>query len=158
MVCITISLRVFHSLLYSVYDPANFGNLFSFSSAFSKLRLDIWKFLVCIMLKPSIQDFKHNLTSLGDEYSCLMVRTFFSTTLLGNWDEDWPFPVLWPLLGLPGLLTYWMQYLDGIILWVLNSSTEIPSNPLALLTAMLPKAHLTSYSRMSNCRWLTTPS
>ena len=88
MVCITISLRVFHSLLYSLYDPANFGNLFSFSSAFSKLRLDIWKFLVCIMLKPSIQDFKHNLTSLGDEYSCLMVRTFFSTTLLGNWDED----------------------------------------------------------------------
>jgi len=33
-------------------------------------------------------DFKHDLTSMGDEYSCPIVRTFFSTTLLGNWDED----------------------------------------------------------------------
>ena len=84
MVCITVSLSVFHSLLYSLYDPANFGNLISFSSAFSKPSLDIWKFLVCIILKPSIQDFKHDLTSMGDECNCLMVRIFFSTTLLGN--------------------------------------------------------------------------
>ena len=25
---------------------------------------------------------------MGDKYSCLMASTFFSTTLLGNWDED----------------------------------------------------------------------
>ena len=70
-----------------LYDPANVGNLISGSSAFSKPCLHIWNFLVCIMLKPSMQDFKHNLTSMGDECNCLMVRTFFSTTLLGNWDE-----------------------------------------------------------------------
>ena len=51
-----------------------------------------------------------------------MVRTFFGTTLPGNWDEDWPFTVLWPLLGLPDLLTYWMQHLDGIILFVIVQS------------------------------------
>ena len=50
-------------------------------------------------------DFKHDLTSMGDEYNGLMASTFFSTTLLGNWDEDGPFPVLCPLLGLPDLLT-----------------------------------------------------
>ena len=45
-------------------DPANVGNLMSGSSAFSKPSLDIWKFLVRIILRPSMQDFKHDLTSL----------------------------------------------------------------------------------------------
>ena len=41
---------------------------------------------------------------------------------------------------------------------VWNSSTGIPSPALALLTTVLPKAHLTSLSRMSGSGWLTTPS
>ena len=65
-------------------DPANVGNLIFGSSAFYKSNLDIWKFLVHVMLKPSIQDFKHDFTSMGDECNCPMVSTFFSTTLLGN--------------------------------------------------------------------------
>ena len=40
------------------------------------------------------------IASMGDECNCPMVSVFFSTTLLGNWDEDWPFPVLWSLLSL----------------------------------------------------------
>ena len=71
-----------------LYNPANVGNLISSSSSFSKLILHIWKFLVCIMLKPSMQDFKHDLTSMGNECNCLMVNTFFGNTLLWNWDED----------------------------------------------------------------------
>ena len=39
-----------------------------------------------------------------------------------------------------------------------NSSTEIPSPPLALFVMMLPKAHLTSNSRMSDSRWVVTRS
>ena len=39
-----------------------------------------------------------------------------------------------------------------------NNSTGIPSPPLALFVVMLPKAHLTSPSRMSGCRWMITPS
>ena len=135
---IPISLRAFHSLLWStqsrlwhsqwnrgrcfflefpnlLYHSAN-GDLISGSSSFSKPSLNIWMFFVCIMLKSRLQDFKHNLTSMGDGCNCLMVSTFFSTTLLENWDEDWHFPVLWPLLGLPDWLTYWMQHPDGIIL------------------------------------------
>ena len=65
------------------YDPADVGNLISSSSFFSKPSLDIWKFLVRIMLKPSRQDFKYDLTSMGDECRCPMVNTFFSITVLG---------------------------------------------------------------------------
>ena len=39
-----------------------------------------------------------------------------------------------------------------------NSSTKIPSPPLALFVVMLPKAHLTLHSRMSGSRWVITPS
>ena len=137
--------------------------LISGSSTFSKPSLDIWMLLVHVILKPNMQDFKYNLTSKRDECNCLMFRTFFSTVLLGNWDEDWPFPVLWPLLGLPDLLTYWTQHLDGIILKGFERlfSNSIASLglliKLALLTAVLPKAHLTSHYRMSGSGWLTTP-
>ena len=39
-----------------------------------------------------------------------------------------------------------------------NSSTGIPSPPLALFLVMLSKAHLTSHSRMSGSKWVITPS
>ena len=71
-----------------LYDPANVGYLVSGSSAFSKPRLDIWTCLVCIMPKPTRQDFKHDLPRMGDECKSLMVSTFFGTTLLRNWDKD----------------------------------------------------------------------
>ena len=79
---------VFLELPCFLYDPVNVGSSISGSSAFSKPNLDIWKFLVHIMLKLSMQDFKHDLTSMGDESNCPMASTFFSTSLLGNWDED----------------------------------------------------------------------
>ena len=60
------------------YDPVNVDILFSGSSFLSKPRLDIWKFLVHIMVKPSIQDFKHDLTIMENECTCLMVSKFFS--------------------------------------------------------------------------------
>ena len=45
-------------------DPVDVGNLISGSSAFSKSGLYIWKFSVHILLKPSLKDFEHNLTSM----------------------------------------------------------------------------------------------
>ena len=88
-----------------LYNPPNVGNLISVSSSFSKPSLDNCKFLVHIMLKLSMRDFKHDITSMGDECNCPIVSTFFGTTLLGNWDKERPFPGLWSLLGLPDLLT-----------------------------------------------------
>ena len=43
------------------YDPSDVDHLISGSSAFSKSRLYIWKFLIHVLLKPSLKDFEHNL-------------------------------------------------------------------------------------------------
>ena len=40
-------------------DSADVGNLISGSSAFSKTRLNIWKFTVHLLLKPGLENFKH---------------------------------------------------------------------------------------------------
>ena len=50
-----------------VYVPAYVGNLISGSSAFSKSSLYIWKFLVHVLLKPSLKDFEQTLASVLDE-------------------------------------------------------------------------------------------
>ena len=46
------------------HDPTDVGNLISGSSAFSKSSLNIWKFLVHILLKPSLQGLEHYLASM----------------------------------------------------------------------------------------------
>ena len=46
------------------YDPVDVGNLISGSSAFSKFSLNIWKFLVHVLLKPSLENFEHYFASL----------------------------------------------------------------------------------------------
>ena len=79
---------VFLEFLCFLYNLENVRNFISVSSFFSKPSLGIWKFLVHMMLKPRMQDFKHDLTCMGDECNCPMVSTFFSPTLLGNRDED----------------------------------------------------------------------
>ena len=46
------------------YDPMDVDNLISCSSAFSKSSLYIWKFLVRVLLKPSLKDFEHNFAKM----------------------------------------------------------------------------------------------
>ena len=41
-----------------LYDPVDVDNLISGSSAFLKSSLNIWKFSVHILLKPSLEDFE----------------------------------------------------------------------------------------------------
>ena len=98
-----------------LHDPTKVGNLFSCSSAFSKSNLYVWKFLVYVMLKPSLKDFEHSLTSMRNEWNCTVVWTFFGIALLWDGNENRPFPVLWPLLSLPNLLAYWVQHFHSII-------------------------------------------
>ena len=52
---------VFMDLSCFFYDPVNVGNLISGSSAFSKSSLNIWKFLVHVLLKPCLENFEHYL-------------------------------------------------------------------------------------------------
>ena len=45
-------------------DPADVGNLISGSSAFSETSLNIWKFMVHVLLKPVLENFEHYFTSV----------------------------------------------------------------------------------------------
>ena len=55
------------------HDPADVGNLISGSSAFSKTSLNIWKFIVHILLKLGLENFEHYFTSMRDECNCEVV-------------------------------------------------------------------------------------
>ena len=96
-------------------DPTHIGNLISGSSAFFKSSLNIWKFMVHILLKPDLENSEHYFASVWDECNCAVVWTFFGIAFLWDWNEDWPFPVLWPLLSFPNLLAYWVQHFHSII-------------------------------------------
>ena len=45
-------------------DPMDVGNLISGSSACSKSSLNIWKFMVYVLLKPVLENFEHYFTSM----------------------------------------------------------------------------------------------
>ena len=97
-------------------DRSDVGNLTSGSSAVSKSSLNIWKFTVHVLLKPGLENFKHYFTSVWDECNCAVVWAFFGIAFLWDWNENWPFPVLWPLQNFPNLLTYWVQHVHSIML------------------------------------------
>ena len=59
-----VEVDVFLELSYFFDDLTDVGNLISGSSAFSKSSLNIWNFLVHILLKSSLKDFEHNLASM----------------------------------------------------------------------------------------------
>ena len=92
-----------------VYNPANVGNLISMSSSFLKPCLDIWKFLVRIMLKPSMQD-------LG-----------MRIDLFQSCGPCWVFQIYWYIE---------CNTLMASSFRILNTSTGILSHPLALLIAV----------------------
>ena len=90
-------------------DPTDVGNLNSGSSAFSKSSLNIWNFMAHILLKPGLENFEHYFISVWDECNCVVVWAFFDIAFLWDWNENWAFPVLWPLLSFPNLLIYWVS-------------------------------------------------
>ena len=69
-----------------------------------------------------------------------------------------------PLLLLPSILPSIRVFSNESVFTLggqnigVSASTSVFPPPLALFAVMLPKAHLTSHSRMSVCRWVTTPS
>ena len=89
---------------------------------------------------------------------CAVVWAFFSIAFLWDWNENGPFPVLWPLLSFQICWHKECSTLTASSFRIWNSLTGIPSPPLALFVVMLFKAHLTSHSRRSGSRWVITPS
>ena len=93
-----------------------------------------------------------------DECNCEVVRTFFGIAFLWDWNEIdlfqscghcWIFQICRHIE---------CSTLTASSFRIWNSSSEIPSSPLALFAVMLPKAHLTLDSRISSSRWVITPS
>ena len=97
-----------------ICDPTNVGNLISDSSALSKRSWYIWKFTVHVLLKTGLENFEHYFASVWDECNCVLVWAFFGIAFLWDWNENWPFPVLWSLLSFPNLLTFWVQHFHSI--------------------------------------------
>ena len=103
---------VFLELSCFFHDPADVGNSIS---DFSKTSLNIRKFTVHVLLKPGLENFEHYFTSMWDECNCAVVWAFFGIAFLWDWNENWPFPVLRPLLCFLNLLAYWVQDFHSII-------------------------------------------
>ena len=134
------------------------GNLISDSSAFSKATLNIWKFSVHILLKPSLENFEHYFASMWNEcnvwqFEHSLTFPFFGngmkTELFQSFDCFWVFQIVFQT-------EYSTLIASSFRIW--NSSAEISSPLLALFIVVLPKVHLTLNSRMSGSRWVITPS
>ena len=130
---IPITLRIFHSLLWSTQSKASAYSMtffyilpiFRWSNGccqfdlwflclFSKSSLNIWKFRYCCSLAWRILSITL-LDRVWDEFSCMVVWPFFGIAFIWDWNENWPFPVLWPMLSFPYLLAYWMHYSQNIL-------------------------------------------
>ena len=83
--------------------------------------------MIHILLKPGLENFEHYFTSMWDECSCTAVWTFFGIAFLWDWNEDWPFSVLWPLQTFPICWHIECSTFTASSFRIWNSSTGIPS-------------------------------
>ena len=110
-----------------------------------------------MLLKPSLKKFEHNLASMWNEsnlYGNLNIFWYYLSLGL-EWKLNFSSPE-----ATASFPNYWhgCSALSASSFRTWNSSAGIPSPPLTLFIVMLPKAHLTSHSRMSGSMWVTTPS
>ena len=68
-----VEIDVFLELSCFFDVPVDVGNLIAGSSAFSKSNLNIWKFMVHVLLKPGLENFEHYFVSVSDECNCAVV-------------------------------------------------------------------------------------
>ena len=113
-----------------------------------------WTYRSSRTVQPHLE---HCFSSMWNESNCAVVWTFFGvafgigmkTDLFQSCGHCWVFQICWHI-------EYSTFTVSSFRIW--NSSTGIPLPPLALFVVMLPKAQLTSHSRMSDSRSVITPS
>ena len=110
-----VEVDVFLKFSSFFYDPTDVGSLIFGSSAFSKIQLEHLKDFASLLLKPSLKDFEHYFAIMLTECNCARVWTFFDISFLWDWNYNWHFSVLWPLLSFPNLLACWVQHFHSII-------------------------------------------
>ena len=137
-------------------DPTDVGSLISGSFAFSKSSLNIWKFSLHVLLKPSLRILSITLLA------CKMIPTVWQL----EYSLELPFFGIGMKIDLFHSCMYcWIFQFCWCIEYstattsfrIWSSSAGIPLPPIAFFILMLPKAHLTSYSKMSGSRWVITP-
>ena len=104
---------------------------------------------VHVVLKPGLDNFEHYCSSMKNEYNCVVVWTFFGiafgigmkTDLFQSCGHCWIYQICWHIE---------CSTLIALSFRISNSSTGIPSPPLALFVVMFPKAHLILHSKMSD--------
>ena len=104
---------------FDIVNKAEIDVFFWNSVAFSMIQqmLAIWSLVPLPFLKPvwtsGSSRFTYcwslawrilSITSMWDEYNCAVVWAFFGIAFLWDCNENWPFPVLWPLLSFSNLL------------------------------------------------------
>ena len=101
-----------------------------------KSSLYIWKFLVHVLLKPSLKDFEHNPASMWNELNCRVVWTSFGIALLSEleWKLTFSSPVA--TAEFPTFADTECSTLTASSFRIWNSLAEIPSPPPALYVVM----------------------
>ena len=92
-----------------------------------------------------LENFEHYFTSMWDECHCEVVWAFFGIAFLWDWNENWPFPVLWSPLSFCWHIE--CSTFTALCFRIWNSPTGIPSPPLALFIVMLSNAHLSDTTK-----------
>ena len=110
------------------------------------------------IIETCLEEFWALLASMWDKWNCAVVKhalalPFFGigmkTDLFQAYGHCWVFQICWQIE---------CRTLTALSFRIWNSSTGIPSPPLALFIVMLAKAYLTLDSRMPASRWVITPS
>ena len=77
-----VEVDIFLELSHFFDDPTDVGNLISDSSAFTESNLNIWKFMVHVLLNPGLENFEHHFARVWDECNCAVVWAFFGIAFL----------------------------------------------------------------------------
>ena len=88
--------------------------------------------------------------------SILRCSAFLGIAFLWDWNENCPFQSCGHCWLFQTCCHIECSTFTASSFRIWNSSTGIPSPPLALFVVMLPKAHLTSHSKMPGSRWVIT--
>ena len=88
-----------------------------------EIQLEHLEVLSSHTFKPKLENFEHYFAGVWNECICAVVRIFFVIAFLWDWNENWSFSVLWPLLSFPKLLAQLYIYMHVSVL----SQTPLPS-------------------------------
>ena len=104
-------------------------------------------------MRPGLKNFEHDHVSMGNVYDGMRVWTFFGirmkNDIVQSCDHCGVFQICWHIE---------CSILTASSFRILNCSAGIPSPPLAMFLVILPKAHLTSHSKIPGSKGVTTPS